>query len=101
MSYLIFVRLFRSRRPEVFCKKSALTYFRKINSKTPVPESVLIKLQKTPAQVPSCEFCESLKNTYFVKHLRTAAVESLDSNMNAKSCKISRIDKRKIQTIKK
>ena len=38
---LIFVRLFRSRRPELFCKKSALKYFRKINSKTPVPESIL------------------------------------------------------------
>ena len=58
--------------------------FHKIQSKTSAPESLLIKLQaevrhryykRTPAQVFSCEFWETFKNTYFAKHLQTAASE--------------------------
>ena len=30
-------------------------------------------LKKTPIQVFSCEYCEIFQNTYFEKHLRTAA----------------------------
>ena len=29
----------------------------------------------TAAQVFSCDYCETLKNTYFEKHLQTAAFE--------------------------
>ena len=31
---------------------------------------------KGPAQVFACEYCEIFKNTYFEKHLRTAASEN-------------------------
>ena len=34
---------------------------------------------KTPTQVFSCEYCEIPKNTYFEKHLRTAASQMLTS----------------------
>ena len=43
--------------------------------KTPVLEYLffLKKKKETPAQVLSCEYCGIFKNTYFKKHLRTAA----------------------------
>ena len=31
--------------------------------------------KKNPTQMFSCEYCEIFKNTYFKKHLRTAASE--------------------------
>ena len=34
-------------------------------------------LKKTSTQVFSCEYCEIFKSTYFEKHLRTAASETL------------------------
>ena len=34
-------------------------------------------LKKTSTQVFSCEYCEIFKGTYFEKHLRTAASETL------------------------
>ena len=33
-------------------------------------------LNETPKQVFFCEFCEIFKNTYFVEHLLTAAVDT-------------------------
>ena len=30
-------------------------------------------LKKTPTQVFSCEYCETVKNTYFEEYLRTTA----------------------------
>ena len=34
---------------------------------------IYIKLQETPTQAFSCEYCVIFKNTYFEEHLRTAA----------------------------
>ena len=34
-----------------------------------------LHLKETLTQVPSCEYCEFFKNTYFEEHLRAAASE--------------------------
>ena len=56
--------------------------FHKIHRKTPVPESLFIKvacqdlqllLKKTLAQVFSSEFCEIFKNTFFYRTLPVAS----------------------------
>ena len=39
----------------------------------PILNRVKIFLRETPTQVFSCEYCEILHNTYFEKHLQTAA----------------------------
>ena len=61
--------LARRRCPKVFCKKMFLK-LRKIHRKTPVLDSLLIKVGDL--QVFSCELCEIFKNTYFEEHLQTA-----------------------------
>ena len=69
----------------MFFKKGVLRNFRKINRKTPVPESLFkIKLQadacnfikrETLAQVFSCEFCEISKNNFSYRTPPMAASE--------------------------
>ena len=57
---------FRSSRPEVFCKKSALRNFAKFTGKR-LCQSLFCRPQaekETLAQVLSCEFCEISKNTF-------------------------------------
>ena len=41
------------------------------------PSSLQLFLKETPTQVFSCEYCAVFKNTYFEKHLGTAASKSL------------------------
>ena len=53
--YQMFPRNWQKHPPEVFYKKSYSEIFRKIHWKTPI--------------------CEISKNTFFTKHLRTAATE--------------------------
>ena len=75
--YLMIFSVYRKQRqpPEVFCRKGALRNFAKIDRKTPVPESFLIKLQaglqlikkETLAQVFSREFCEITKSIFFYR----------------------------------
>ena len=48
---------------------------------------MLESLQVTPAQVFSCENCETFKSTYFEEHLRT------DASMDSMKAEISRIKK--------
>ena len=68
---------------EVFCKKRCSQKFRKIHSKTPVPESLFDKVtglrpatlfkKKSLTQIFSFEFCEISKNTFFTEQLRATA----------------------------
>ena len=65
--------------PELFCKKRCSENFHNIHRKTTVLGSLFIKLQAcnfikkwTPTQIFQCKYCETLKNTYFDNHLRTA-----------------------------
>ena len=67
--------LFRSRRPELFCKNAVLRNFPKFTEKDLRQSLFLIKLQasalacnfikkETLAQVFSCDFCEISKNAF-------------------------------------
>ena len=65
--------MFRSSRPEVFCKKGVLDISQNSQENIYARISFLIKLQasvcnfikkETLAQVFSCEFCEVSKNTF-------------------------------------
>ena len=59
----------RSSCPEVFCKKGVLKTFAKFTGKH-LCQSLLFNIKETLAQMFSCEFCEILKNTFFIEHLR-------------------------------
>ena len=76
--------MYRSSR-QVFCKKGVLKRFAKFTGKhlcqslffnkvAGLRPAALLK-KESPAQVYSCEFCETFSKTYFVEHLRTAASE--------------------------
>ena len=71
----------RSRRPQVFNKKGALNNFEKCTGKHLCRSLFFIKveslalLKKTLAQVVFCKFCNIVKSTSFVKHIRTVASE--------------------------
>ena len=54
----------RSSRPEVFCKKRVLRNFTKFTGKHLCQSLFFTKVEETPAQVFSCEFCEISKNTF-------------------------------------
>ena len=60
--------------PEVFCKKGSCEKFRKVHSKTPVPESLFRK--ETLAQAFSAEFCKISKNVFFTEQLLTTAFDA-------------------------
>ena len=62
--------------PEVFCKKKCSYKFRKIYSKTPVPESLNFIKKETLAQVLPYEFCKISKNTFLTEHFWATASES-------------------------
>ena len=66
-----FTSLYRSSRPDVFCKKGVLRNFTKLTGKTPVPEylSPATLLKKTMAGV-FCDFGEISKNTFITEQLR-------------------------------
>ena len=70
--------MFRSSRPEVFCKKGVLRNFAKFTGKHLCQSLFLIKLQasvlnfvkkETLSQVFSCKFYEISKNINFIEHL--------------------------------
>ena len=72
----------RSIRLKVFCENRCSQKFRKIQRKTPVPESLLNKvrpeacnfiIKETLAQVFSSEFCEISKNTFYYRTPLVAA----------------------------
>ena len=73
--------IFRSSRPEEFCKKVFLEISKDSQENTCARVSFLIKLQaacnfikkETLAQVFSCEFCEISKNTYSYRTTLMAA----------------------------
>ena len=60
-------------KPEMFCKKRCSEKYRKVHTKTPVPESLFNEVagldpatslkEKTPIEVFSDEFCKMLKTT--------------------------------------
>ena len=63
--------LYRSSRPGVFCKKSAVKNFTKFTVKHPC-QSLFIK-KETLAQVFYCEFCGISQNTFFYRTPLVAA----------------------------
>ena len=82
--FLIFFVANRSILPEVFCKKGVLKNFTKFTGKNLYQRPFLKKLQapatllkkESLAQVFSCEFCETFKNTFFYRTpLAAASVE--------------------------
>ena len=75
-----FCNTFNSGRPMVFCKKGIFWKNCIIHSKKPVPES-LFKLE-TPAQMFSCEFYETFKNTVFIEHPQTTSSMLLSACFN-------------------
>ena len=66
-------KLYRSRRPGVFCKKMLLEISQNSQGNTCTRFSLLIK---TLAQVFSCEFCEISQNTFFYRTPLVAASDS-------------------------
>ena len=69
---------FRSSCPEVFYKKEVLKKFKNFTGinlcrSLFFDEVATLFKKQTPAQVLSCEFCETFKNTLFRKHIRTTA----------------------------
>ena len=88
--------LYRSSRPEVFCKKGVIRNFTKFTGKHLASVSFLIKLQaqvcnfikkEALAQVFSCEFCEILRtmlvaDSYFIRTLRLRLPKSLEQFKN-------------------
>ena len=79
-----FKQVFQKQPPEVFCKKTCSEKFPNFHIKTPVRESLLLKLKisnlikrETPTQIFSCEICKIFKNTYIQKHLWTTASDFL------------------------
>ena len=67
--------LFRSSRPEVFCKKGVLENFTKFTGKH-LYQSLFFN-KETLAQVFPSEFCEIFKNTYFYRIPLMAASENI------------------------
>ena len=69
---LIYCEIFRSSRPEVFCKKVFLNISQNSQENTRAKVPFLIKRlsikKQTLPQVFSCEFCEIFKNTFFIEH---------------------------------
>ena len=70
----------RSSHQSCFIKNAVLKNIFSIHRKIPVLESLFDKglhacnfIKKRIQQLFSCEYCEIFKNTYFEKHLRTAA----------------------------
>ena len=66
--------------PEVFYKKALLKISQNLQENTCARVSILIKFQasawkETLAHVFSCEFCETFKNTFFIKYLQRTASE--------------------------
>ena len=77
----------RSSRPEVFCKKGALTNFTKLTGKQLCQSLFFHEVEgltqvcnfvkkETLAQLFSCKFCESIKNTFFYRTPLLAASNS-------------------------
>ena len=70
---------YRCCRPEVFCRKSVLKNFAKFKGELLCQSLLFEKVaglrpyffikNGTPAQVFSCEFCKTSKNTFFTEHL--------------------------------
>ena len=58
----------------MFCEKRYPQKFRKTDKKKPVSEFLLQvlgqQLKDTSSQVFSCQFCEIVRNTFFIEHLR-------------------------------
>ena len=67
---LVLFKTIQKQPSEVFRKKRCSLEFRNIHKKTLMFETLF---NKAPTQMFSCEYCEIFKNTYFEKHLRTAA----------------------------
>ena len=55
--------------PEVLCKERCSLEFRKIHTKTHVPEACNFIKKVWLVQVFSCEFCEISKSSFFTEHL--------------------------------
>ena len=73
------------------CKKQPPeVFYKKVFLKTSQISQTLLDFQLyqkgTPAQVFSCEVCETFKSTYFEKHLRTAASENVLMKLKKKDC---------------
>ena len=80
MRYPSFFEIYRSRRPEVFCKKGVLRNFAKFTGKHLCQRLFFIK-KKTLAQVFSCEFCEISKNTFSYRAPLVAASKFSNSSL--------------------
>ena len=71
--------IYRSSRPEVFCKKGVLRNFAKFTGKhlrTHRPQASNFIKKETQTLVFSCEFCEISKNTFFNRIPLVVASES-------------------------
>ena len=75
----IWIKIIRSSRQEVFCKKGALRNFSKSTGKHMCQSLFFNKIAglrpETLAQVFSCEFCKTSKNTFSYRTPRVAASE--------------------------
>ena len=72
--------IFKSSRPEMFCKKDALKNLAKFTGKH-LCQSLFFK-KETLAQVFFCEFCEIFKNTFFTEYLWATASVVLRESLN-------------------
>ena len=72
--------IFKSSRPETFCKKDALKNLAKFTGKH-LCQSLFFK-KETLAQVFFCEFCEIFKNTFFTEYLLATASVVLRESLN-------------------
>ena len=85
---------FRSRRPEVLCKKGFLKNFIRFTGKhlcqslffkEVVDDAYNVIKKETLSQVFSCKFCEFFKNTFFHRTAAMAASLFCDNNYRLKT----------------
>ena len=77
----------RSSHPEVLCKKAALKNLAKFIENTLCQSLFFNKVavyKATLAQVFLCEYCEILKTSFFIEHLRWLLVVKLEPLKSAK-----------------
>ena len=94
---LLVLNIYKSSRPEVFCKKGVLRNFAKFPAKHLRQSLFFNKVvgqawglnfikKETPAQVFSCEFCNIFKNIFSIEHLLTTASAPIDRCFLLRCC---------------
>ena len=80
------MKIFRSSRPEVSCKKGVLKNFAKFTGNQPAFCNFI--KNETLAQLFSSEICEISKSNFFIEHLRWLLL-NLTVRINIEHCNLT------------